>query len=264
MTDHDVVRDYYENYDEWTRIERCPAEFEINRRFICRYIQPGDEVLDIGGGPGRYALDLAQRGCDVTLLDLSPKHIEIAKARALDMDVKISAICGDACRADDFVKGQFDAVLLMGPLYHLPIEADRVKAVEAALNCLKTGGLLFVAFISSYAGVWDYMKRMPGKILVPDDAEIFDCVLQDKSFSGISFTASHLIRPGEVEPFMAQFPLEKLHLLSSESVLFFREKELHEQPETVWNAWLDFAEKVCEREEFLTMAGHFLYIGRKQ
>ena len=63
----DIVRDYYENYDEWGRFDRHSVEFEINRRFINRYIKPGDGVLDIGGGPGRYALELARRGCDVTL-----------------------------------------------------------------------------------------------------------------------------------------------------------------------------------------------------
>jgi hypothetical protein len=107
------------------------------------------------------------------------------------------------------------------------------------------------------------MKRFPDKILAPDDNAVFECVLDDKSFSGKSFTASHLIRPRDIEPFMAQFPLEKLHLLSSESVLLFRESELRAQPEAVWNAWMDFAEKICEREEFLSMAGHFLYIGQK-
>jgi SAM-dependent methyltransferase len=263
MADTDIVRDFYENYDEWSRIEHCPLEFEINKRFINRYIKPGDAVLDIGGGPGRYALDLSRRSCAVTLFDLSPKHLAIAQAQATEMGLALKTVCGDACCVDALVQGPFDAVLLMGPLYHLPDEADRIRAVESALKLLKPGGVLFAALISSYAGVWDAMRRVPGSILAPIDPEIFSCFLEDKSFSGRAFATNHFIRPKDVAPFMARFPLRKLSLLSSESVLYFREKELFAQPEAVWNAWLDFAEKICEREEFLSMAGHYLYIGEK-
>jgi SAM-dependent methyltransferase len=264
MANTEIIREFYEKYDEWSRIERCPIEFEINRRFISRYIKPGDTVLDIGGGPGRYALELAQKGCEVTLLDLAPKHIDIAMEKAAEMNVQIRAVCGDARRADVLVSGQYDAVLLMGPLYHLPEEADRIKAVASALKLLKHGGVFFAAFISCFAGVWDAVARQPGSILAPIDPEIFNCFLEDRSFSGRAFGSNHFIRPRDVEPFMARFPLKKLHLLSSESVLYFKEKELAAQPEAVWNAWMDFAEKICAREEFLSMAGHFLYIGQKR
>ena len=52
---------------EWERMDRNPFEFEITKRMLSRYIQPCDSVLDIGGGPGRYSLWLAERGCSVTL-----------------------------------------------------------------------------------------------------------------------------------------------------------------------------------------------------
>jgi SAM-dependent methyltransferase len=265
MTDPEIVRDFYENYDEWGRFDRHSAEFEINKRYIHKYIKSGDTVLDIGGGPGRYALDLAARGCAVTLLDLAPKHIAIAGEKSAELGLSITTVCGDACCADKLVDGQFDAVLLMGPLYHLPDEKDRVRAVDAALKLLKPHGVLFAAFISSYAGTWDFMARHPDYILTPDLPPIFDVVLQDSSFSGtgLKFTSNHFIRPKDVEPFMARFPLKKLHLLNSESVLLLREKDLAAQPPEVFSAWLDFAEKLCEREEFLSMAGHFLYIGEK-
>ena len=135
--------------------------------------------------------------------------------------------------------------------------------MEAALRLLKPHGILLASFISSYAGVWDYMTRFPEKLLNPEDDEILNCVLNDTSFSGISFTASHLIRPKDVEPFMARFPLKKLHLIGSESILSLREKDLITQPAEIWQAWLDFAEKLCEHEEFLSMSSHFLYIGQK-
>jgi len=59
MNTTDAVRDFYnsEVMFEWNRLVNHPIEFEINKRFMCKYIKKDDRVLDIGGGPGRY------RGC---------------------------------------------------------------------------------------------------------------------------------------------------------------------------------------------------------
>lgn len=77
-----IVQQYYDESveKEWARIENRP-EFLLTTRFMNRYIKPGDSVLDIGGGPGRYSLYLAEKGCDVTLFDLSSGNIEFAKTR---------------------------------------------------------------------------------------------------------------------------------------------------------------------------------------
>ena len=69
MSATDIVKAYYNANvsGEWNRIAGRP-EFLLTCRFLNRYIKSGDKVLDIGGGPGRYSLYLAGRGCDVTLL----------------------------------------------------------------------------------------------------------------------------------------------------------------------------------------------------
>jgi 2-polyprenyl-3-methyl-5-hydroxy-6-metoxy-1,4-benzoquinol methylase len=260
-----AVSNYY-NSDvmiEWNRLKDHPIEFEINKRYIKKYLKSSDNVLDIGGGPGRYSFYMAQMGCNVTLLDLAQEHINFANEQAKEMNINLSTVCGDARYVDKIIKDKFDVILLMGPLYHLTNEQDRIKTVEATLNLLKPNGILFTHFISSYAAVWDFLVSKPENILNENMAKYYDVFANNKSFSGSSFTESHFSRPQEVEPFMAQFPLEKLHILSSQSFLALKEKELMEQPQEVFNAWVDLAEKVCEREEFLSLAHHFLYIGKK-
>jgi hypothetical protein len=94
--------------------------------------------------------------------------------------------------------------------------------------------------------------------------QFYEVFSLNKSFSGSAFTEqNHFIRPQDVEPFMSQFPLVKLHIIGSQSILATREKELMEQPQEVFNAWIDFAEKVCERKDFLCLAHHILHIGKK-
>ena len=83
MDNTDAIRDYYNAQveHEWARIDGRPELF-LTCRFLERYIKPGGRVLDIGGGPGRYALWLSQKGCDVTLLDLSPANVRFAREKA--------------------------------------------------------------------------------------------------------------------------------------------------------------------------------------
>lgn len=54
------------------------------------FVQPG-RALDLAGGVGRHAIFLAERGCDVTLLDISPTALEIAKSEANKRGLRISA-----------------------------------------------------------------------------------------------------------------------------------------------------------------------------
>ena len=215
-----MVKDTY-NGDvvmEWERLLRHPVEYAITSRYIDRYIKPGDSVLDIGGGPGRYSVYLSEKGCDVTLFDLSDANIAFAEERAAEQGLSINTICGNACIADALVNGVYDHVLLMGPLYHLPEETDRIKAVTAAMRLLKSSGLLFCAFISSYAAVWDYLSRVPETILDDSQQKYFSLMSKDEDFSGISFTQTHFIRPKGVDVFMEQFGLEKLHLVGCEGM----------------------------------------------
>ncbi len=266
--DADIVRSYYDMDAEleWNRLGNHPAEFEINKRFLQRHIAPGQRVLDVGGGPGRYSLWLAERGCEVVLADLSQANVEFALAKAAELGLPLRGIAADACTLDRLpaLAGErFDHVLLMGPLYHLTQESDRDRAVRAALTLLKPGGTLSVSFISAFAGVLYCMKLEQATILDPDMEENFHKVLRDEPFAGAAFTQAYFARRQDIVPFMERFGLAKLHFLSSEGMLAPNEFQMYAQTPEVQAAWLDFAEKLCEREDILSFAEHYLYVGRK-
>ena len=249
---------------EWERLQQHQFEFELAKRYINRYVKPGDKVLDIGGGPGRYSLYLAAKGCDVTLLDLSSANVEFAKKQAAAQGVSIKAFVGDAREVDSIIRGQYDHILLMGPLYHLLKESDRVKTVNASLKCLKQNGIIFVSFISSYGGIIYSMKYEPQLIIEKDLEFQYKMFEEDLPFFGDSFTQSYFYRHKDVLPFMAKFPLEKLHFFGQESILAPCEENIKAQPQEIIDKWLDLAEKVCEREDLLSYSEHLMYIGRKK
>ena len=101
-----IIQDYYDSIvsNEWERIGDRP-EFLLTCRMLDRYIKPEDKVLDIGGGPGRYSLYLAERGCAVTLFDLSPENVKFGREQAAQRGLSMETIQGDGREVDKLVEG---------------------------------------------------------------------------------------------------------------------------------------------------------------
>ena len=124
-------------------------EFERTKEIVLRHLPaPPAVVADIGGGPGRYALWLAERGHRVEHRDLMPLHVD--QLRAVADPTRINAAVGDA-RDLDLEDGAVDAVLLLGPVYHLRRRDQRMLALREAWRVVRPGGLVFVAAISRWA-----------------------------------------------------------------------------------------------------------------
>jgi len=259
-----IVQEYYDSdvQLEWNRLEKHPFEFILTTRMMDKYIKPGDYILDIGGGPGRYSLHYAEKGCNVTLVDLSSSNVKFALEKATEQKVSIKAVVGDAREVERIVEGEYDHVFLMGPMYHLLEEKDRIKAMNAALSMLKPGGQIYVSFILLFAGIIYEMKYMPEMLLMESD-DVLNTILEDKPYTGDAFTKAFFIPQKDIIPFMEQFPIEKMHLFGQESILAPCETNLLAQSQPVIDKWIDFAEQLCERESFLSYSEHAMYIGRK-
>lgn len=262
---NEIERFYDEEYEEWERLERHLPEFEVTKRYMDQYITGQRKVVDIGGGPGRYSIYLAQRGHEVTLVDLSGKHIRQAIEKASEAGVHLdSSIHGDALRLHEYLykAEQFDVVLLMGPLYHLLREEDRILALKEALRVLKPGGLLFASFISCYAPIQDFASQLCDF----GDMEHLLKYLEDgcnHKKEHIEFTTSYFSSIEEAEELMGNAGLEPLAFAGVENVLCGKEKRLKELPEELKEKWLELAWRLSGDRKLLGMSQHFLYIGKK-
>lgn len=128
-------------------------ELERTKELLLEYLPaPPAVIYDIGGGYGEYAWWLAARGYEVHLFDLAETNIRLSADLAAEYpgaSLRAAEVC-DA-RSVDRPDESADAILLMGPLYHIPERAERIAAVRESLRLLKPGGLLFTAAITPYA-----------------------------------------------------------------------------------------------------------------
>jgi ubiquinone/menaquinone biosynthesis C-methylase UbiE len=152
----EIVEHYERETDEAQRITHGLGQLELlrTREIIRRHLPPGPQrILDVGGGTGIHAAWLADDGHHVHLIDPIRRHVEQARRHPASRG-SITAELGDA-RDLRAARASFDAVLLLGPLYHLTERDDRIRALREAARVLGPGGVTFVAAISRFASLFD-------------------------------------------------------------------------------------------------------------
>ncbi len=216
----EIIRHYESEVDEDARLRDGAGRLELARtaEIVRRWLPAGRlRVLDVGGATGAHAEWLLDDGHAVHLVDPVAAQVERAVA-ALGGRPRFSAEVGDA-RALSAGDGSFDAVLLLGPLYHLTERADRVLAWAEAGRVLRPGGLVFGAAISRFASLLDGL----------DTGAIFDPAFRALVVADLAtgqhrnpdevpgwFTTAYLHRPEELPGEVAEAGLEPVELVGVE------------------------------------------------
>jgi SAM-dependent methyltransferase len=214
-----------EEADRLTTSNAGQLEFERTQEIVLRHLPPPPAVIaDIGGGPGRYTLWLARLGYRVVHRDVVPLHVEQLLAAAgveLDAASAIDSAVGDA-RSLDLAAESVDAVLLLGPLYHLTRRPDRVQALREARRVVRPGGSVFGVAISRWAVRYDGVLRLRLYEQVPSMLEVIAPLERTGVFPPLwpgSFTA-YTHRPGQLRAEFVSAGLAVADLVSVECGAF--------------------------------------------
>ena len=267
MQSDSVERYYDENpKKEWDRLEvrHDRVEYEVTLRALAEFLPHAPaRILDVGGGPGRYSIALTQRGYAVTLADVSRANVDFALERAEEADVTLAgAEHADARDLSRFGDATFDAVLLMGSLYHLLEEADRRTAVRQALHVLHPGGTLFTTFITRYAPLRYWGKYHPSFAF--ENRKAFEAMISDGRAPNLTgFTDAYLERPEMVIPFMEATGLKTLALIGCEGVISMIRDRINELSGEAWEYWVEMNYRLGKDPATHGIAEHLLHVGRK-
>ncbi|WP_438447625.1 class I SAM-dependent methyltransferase [Gorillibacterium sp. sgz5001074] len=256
------VLKYYDRYDEDGRLERDNyhrAEFAITVKLLEPYLPAGAQILDAGAGTGRYSLHYAALGHRVTALDLTPKHVELIRGKAdgTGLGHLVDAVTGNAMDLSAYADGTFDAVLCMGPLYHMKDGAEREACMRECLRVLKPGGLLAAAYVN-LAGNYLYKLMLNPKTLVLEPpTEILTRKIEWEEGCFASIT------PEEAEELMARFPMEKLEHATTDGISALMQNTVNALNAEQFAQWLECLYVTNRNPHFLGTGLHNLYIARK-
>ena len=220
--DPEILSFYTERYDEDARIRTGTSQIELirTREIVRRHLPDRSlRILDVGGAGGVHAEWLLADGHTVDLIDPIPIHVEQAESRLGSLD-HFSAAVGDG-RSVQADAESFDAVLLLGPLYHLPDRVDRMRVWAEAERIVRPGGLVFAAAISRFASLFAGLSA--GLLLHDDFRAIVHRDLGDGHHRNPTlrtgwFTTAYFHRPEEFEAEATEAGLRVISLVGVEGL----------------------------------------------
>ena len=268
--DSEILRHYAE-VDEASRLRTGWFKLEQARtqELILRSLPPAPAtILDVGGGAGTYACWLALRNYQVHLIDPVAKHVEQARAASAQQPQHplASAEIGDArhlVHADEAA----DAVLLLGPLYHLVEREDRLASLREARRVLRPGGMLWAAGISRFASLLDSLSSgfFDDSAFAPILArDLEEGQHRNPTGNPIYFTDAFFHRPGELSRDLLAAGFQVLEVTAIEGPGW-----LARDFERLWNnpqqreRLLAALRKVEREPSILGASAHIMATGRK-
>ncbi len=250
--------------EENTRLDRHPLEYDVTWRYMAQYLPPSGSILEIGAATGRYTLPLCRLGYSVTAVDLSVALLERCRDRlaAEGLDGQAQLIAADARNLHAVPDSAFDAVLLMGPLYHLVLEEDRRQAVRQAADHLRSGGPLFSTFLSRLGVLGDLMSRTPGWIEQAEEVRSLLVTGRRPDASPRGGFRGYFARVAEIRELHEALGLRTIVLAGVEPAISADDESYNKLQAPHRDLWLDLLFEVSSDETIVGASRHLLYVGR--
>ena len=272
MTDFDKIRNYYRYFDEQNRLMSSNSgrlEFETTMDILHEFLPEEGKILDLGGGAGAYSFPLSDEGYFVYLADLSEELISKAKEHGKELDSPLASY--DVVNATDLTAyddEQFDAIILLGPLYHLLESSERMHCVSEVNRVLKKSGIVFASFIPRLSGSIALLDRYfnhPDQV----NAETLKQAFKSGKFNNMTdagFQEGYYPSINEIEELFSANGFEKKLLRSlrgfgyeKEDALYKLEKEDREMFEMT----MRLLNETSQDRAIIEMCGHAIYVGCK-
>ena len=261
MNANDYLNQFYTGYDEEGRLltRYGRVEFETTMRYIRRYLPENARIIEIGAGTGRYSHTLAREGHTVDAVELVQHNIDRFIAGTAEGE-RVTIRQGSACDLSAFPDDTYDVTLLLGPMYHLFTEAEKLAALSEAIRVTKPGGVIFVAYCMADPSIlqFGFMKGNAPQLIEKG-------LLDPVTFKAASTPAElfELHRTEDIAALRSHFAVTPLHLIAADGYANHMRETLAAMDDELFALYLQYHFATCERPDMLGLSHHTLDIFRK-
>lgn len=257
----EALKNYYTTHDEDARLtpKRGMVEFLTTTHYVEKYLKPGMRILEIGAGTGRYSHYFARNGYDVDAVELMECNIEVFKSNTKDGE-NITVQQGDAVNLEDIASDQYDITLLLGPMYHLYTDEDKIAAISEAIRVTRKGGIVFAAYCNNDMTVYHF-----GFLRGGFNTGGYDALINFETFK-LSSTPKEvfaLYRKEDIDELMSRFKTRRLHYVGTDMLTRFIGSTVDEMDEKKFEMYMKYHLCICERGDMVGLTSHMLDIFMK-
>jgi len=266
-----VKRFYTANTDrEWGRLLRDPfhqLELEMSLRLLKKYLPKKGLILDAGGGPGRYTIELAKMGYEVVLLDLVAKNLEFAKTqiKKAKVEKQVKAIVqGSITDLSQFKSNSFNAVICLGgPLSHVHPKSQRQKAISELIRVAKKVSPIFISVIGKYAVLLRTPSGWPQN--VADKKYFANLAFEGQDYRWVKNGFCHFFTLEEFEQLFKKRKVKIIKKVGLEGLNIepIATTNFAKKYPKAWKNWLAIHQKMCSDPFVIDASGHMMFIMKK-
>ncbi|MCF3172865.1 methyltransferase domain-containing protein [Streptomyces sioyaensis] len=266
MMDHTLVARHYESFSEGPRLQKSRVrrlEFDTTLHVLDKYMDQRSVVIELGAGHGAYSFHLSRAGHRVTATDLVDVNVAamlaLAKEKGLDaVDIQQA----DAMDLDGFNDSSHDAVLCLGPFYHLRTREFRRRCLFECRRVVRDGGIVAVAYINRVFAV-NYLlkagKRVTAdqyeSLMQPDDERI--------DYPDEFFNVAHFSTPEAVEDELRSCGFTIVEHAGTDGIGGFFPEILEGLDEDAYQDFRSYHLKTCGQYSHRGASSHCLVIAQK-
>lgn len=250
------IEKHYNKHPEDLRLLRRhgQVEFATTMHHLHRFLRPGMQLLDIGAGTGRYTSALMAEGYRVKAVELVRRNIDVFLKREPTADV----VQADARDLAFLPAGSADLTLLLGPLYHLIGDGEKVKALAEAKRVTKPGGLIFVAYLMNEYSILSYCF---------DEDRISDLMKRGVVDADYHIQASpeelyDYVRLSDIDRLNGLAGLERVTVFSPDGPSDYMRTRLNRMSDETFARFIDYQKRVSERPDLLGAGSHVVDVVR--
>lgn len=251
MNEENLIK-YYNKFNEEKRLnsKHNQIEFITALKYIDKYIKPGDKIIDIGAGTGRY--------CEIYKDKYEVTAVELVKHNLKQIEKKnIKCVLGNAINLNMFDDNSFDITLLFGPMYHLISMEEKVKALEEAKRITKKNGYIFISYCMNEFAIIKH-GFMDNNILKELDIIDDNFKIHPKDTDLYSF-----VRLEDIDYLKNKVHLKRVKIINQDGPTEYMKNDINKMDEETFELFIKYHLSICERKELLGCGRHILDILKK-